>query len=342
MRHILLLCTAIAAHKPKPPPPPPMAPPTIPLSKPSTRAGATCSRNPKDHGNSRQLGNHINDWYFGYEKGFSAASHHPQTESGAPNCFEAYLLQHLYKDGILQVEAKDRGIETFPSAEDLATLRDAVLSHTSSVASFAIYYPEGIKKILPEFSAALRSHMLTYARDYDPGLLNLTASFGPRHCVVHYRVGDVASQNAKRLPSPQSLAAAVESLKPDSVHILSSGMGHLCPGTKACHSRSREMLHALEADVRKRLPTASVRVEMEERVNAADADFYRMALAPMLVTSSGSFAMAAAIASNGEVRTPACKQMSLCRPQVPPITMRKGWKTFAFDALDPNGTIVSD
>ena len=199
MRRILLLCTAIAAHKPKPPPPPPMAPPTIPLSKPSTRAGATCSRNPKDHGNSRQLGNHINDWYFGYEKGFSAASHHPQTESGAPNCFEAYLLQHLYKDGILQVEAKDRGIETFPSAEDLATLRDAVLSHTSSVASFAIYYPEGIKKILPEFSAALRSHMLTYARDYDPGLLNLTASFGPRHCVVHYRVGDVASQNAKRL-----------------------------------------------------------------------------------------------------------------------------------------------
>ena len=67
-----------------------------------------------------------------------------------------------------------------------------------------------------------------------------------------------------------------------------------------------------------------------------------MALAPMLVTSSGSFAMAAAIASNGEVRTPACKQMSLCRPQVPPITMRKGWKTFAFDALDPNGTIASD
>lgn len=185
--------------------------------------------------------------------------------------------------------------------------------------------------------------MHAYAAAHDPGLLNLTRSSAAaaddpaasaRHCVVHYRVGDVVTQGAKMLPAPSSLAAAVAGLAPSSVHILSSGMNHLCPHAKDCRGRSQRMLQALAAGVRRRLPGVTVHVQLEEALNHADADFYRMALAPMLVTSTGSFAMAAAIASTGQVRTPACKQMSLCRPQMPPKALRPGWQTYAFEAVD--------
>merc|ERR1719197_1924779 len=73
-----------------------------------------------------------------------------------------------------------------------------------------------------------------------------------------------------------------------------------------CLAKSTQLLRQLEAEIRKRLPDATVTTDIEG-TTSVDEDFFKMVQAQQLVVGAGSFATAAAIASkSGNVRSPAC------------------------------------
>lgn len=62
-----------------------------------------------------------------------------------------------------------------------------------------------------------------------------------------------------------------------------------------------------------------------------DSDFFLCASSPMLVTAGGSFAICSAIANNGKVRTPACKNTNFCNlGDIPVQEIRPGWITYKY------------
>ena len=96
--------------------------------------------------------------------------------------------------------------------------------------------------------------------------------------------------------------------------------------------RARDELYAA---LRKALPLA---ILVRAPARSADEDFYRMVHAPLLLTAAGSYAIAAAIAAYGKVRTPASKNWRHPEgEQLPPTVMCaesgglcSNWSTFAY------------
>ena len=92
-------------------------------------------------------------------------------------------------------------------------------------------------------------------------------------------------------------------------------------------SASDQVLHALMDLLRTAHPHATVRF----RSGSVDQDFFHMSRAPVLVTAGGSFAVCAAIASTGIVRTPASLNINFPqRGQVDAEVVRTGWETYAY------------
>ena len=92
-------------------------------------------------------------------------------------------------------------------------------------------------------------------------------------------------------------------------------------------SASDQVLHALMDLLQTAHPHATVRF----RSGSVDQDFFHMSRAPVLVTAGGSFAMCAAIASTGIVRTPASVNINFPqRGQINAEVVRNGWETYAY------------
>ena len=87
----------------------------------------------------------------------------------------------------------------------------------------------------------------------------------------------------------------------------------------------------LEAALRAALPRAKI---VRTPAASIDADWFRIAHAPLLVTGAGSFAVTAAIASHAtKVRTPAADNLNFPdRATVPVEQLAPNWRTYAYNA----------
>ena len=147
----------------------------------------------------------------------------------------------------------------------------------------------------------------------------------------------------------EDVAAAVGELKPTVVELMDGGSKHLdqVDGLNSRHGANRSRivqalrmaadLHdGLEAAIRRVAPQAKI---VRPKAVSTDADWFRLAHAPMLVTAAGSFAVTAAIASHGtRVRTPAAENLNFPdRATVEPEVMAPNWRTYSYDRAKLRG-----
>ena len=129
----------------------------------------------------------------------------------------------------------------------------------------------------------------------------------PHTCVLHYRIGE-----SLWIPTAEQREAVVDSLvgairsfsrPPQRVEILNGGARHNCDtNTEMC---GLDFLDIILARLRAHFTNATVVLVQ----GSPDEDFVRASRAPCLVVGAGSYAITAAAASRGEVRSPACMQM---------------------------------
>lgn len=276
-------------------------------------------------GMSSNLGNVISTWASNLIKGYNSSetccgeAHGMQCAGSSYMCLAKYLA--LQPTDIEKVSL---------GAEDLAKLHEAMEAEGHN---HMLYLTRVLKLVVDGVGPILASAMRRYAEEYNPHLLQMT---GPGHCVVHYRVGDVADYRVKwpnNIITPSSLARVVSNFnpKPTTVEILSGGTKNHVNNDEN-KVKSRAMLEELRDSIKERLPSARVSVNFE---GSADQDWFKLATAPMAVISAGSFGASAAIAGlNNQVRSPACR--NILAPQrwdwrEPPGIIRKGWQTYAFE-----------
>lgn len=197
-----------------------------------------------------------------------------------------------------------------------------------------------VSQAMPYVRLDLQARMLEYAASYAPSLATSSFEGGERHLVIHYRLGDFVGGSyhgvQKKLISLDSVASAAKELAPLVIEIMDGGIRH-ADGVKAGSNLFRALvnrsqcLHGLlVSKLRDALPL--VRFATVPNETSSDADFYRMANAPMLLTATGSFAIAAAVASRGSVvRTPAVDDLFLPTASSAPATLADNWKTYPAD-----------
>ena len=118
---------------------------------------------------------------------------------------------------------------------------------------------------------------------------------------MHYRAGDFLSETgATAERAANAVASAAPSTSSVQDHKLLDGgvTQHVCTGTNC----GGEMLQKLTLALQSTFPNAT----LEYHSGTPEADFVRMAQAPMLIVGGGSYATFAALASVGEARMPRC------------------------------------
>jgi len=281
-------------------------------------------------GMSPRLGNFIDAWYFaGLGSGVSL-SQLISLSCGMEPCFARYLASRLDQVNV-------------PAAQG-----QKALAERAKHQSWGLYSYPTIRILMPHLRHDLRAAMRTYAAQFDSALVRQTYEGGARHLVVHYRLGDFVT-NSWCIP-PADLAAAAASLRPTVVEIMDGGVLHLdnvdgYSFTPHRANRTRKQLalrlsaqlqSELEAELRASIPLARI---TRAAAASTDADWFRIAHAPMLVTAGGSFAVTAAIASSGEhVRTPAADNLNFPNQAVrPEEQMAPNWRTYAYDLQEMRG-----
>ena len=96
------------------------------------------------------------------------------------------------------------------------------------------------------------------------------------------------------------------------------------------------MQQELEAALKRAAPQATL---VRRTPVSIDADWFRLAHAPMLVTAAGSFAVTAAIASHARhIRTPAAENLNFPdRATRTPEAMAPNWRTYSYDRTKMQG-----
>ncbi len=278
---------------------------------------------PAPTGNSSRLGNCIDAWFFGtlgsherQEQLRQMAECDRQREGANFACCLSVYLYHKLGQG--------------------ATLTDSERRHTLTEASeafWAIYRYANIRMALPEFRKDLRRVLFEYGFRYAPELLVNAYEGGDRHCVVHVRTGDFLEMGMVISPNSVAIACATIQPPPVVVEIIGLQSTHGANTTDSYFNELRHIEKALIKCITARLGgEANVKIRLPTIESTADCDFYRIANAPLLVTTGGSFAIAAAIASTArEIRTPAAENMvSPHLGSLPVSEICPGWKTYDY------------
>lgn len=151
----------------------------------------------------------------------------------------------------------------------------------------------------PSLHALIEKHPYGPRHDHDADVA-AREFFAQRTCVLHYRTGEGLWQPPKEQwqAVARSIIAAIRSFRPpvERIEFLNGGSQH-------CDTCTVSFLGELHDAVRAALPNVAV-IRMVG--GSIDDDWLRAARAPYLVTGPGSFAVMAAAASRGQVRTPAC------------------------------------
>ena len=102
---------------------------------------------------------------------------------------------------------------------------------------------------------------------------------------------------------------------------------------------SSEVQQRLEDALRAAAPSARI---VRRAAFSTDADFFRAAHAPMLVTGAGSFAVTAAIAGHGhQIRTPAAANLNFPNRGglAEGAVLAANWRTYTYDNRMMQGRI---
>ncbi len=156
------------------------------------------------------------------------------------------------------------------------------------------------KTVFPCFNESLRS-----AIDAFEPFRSLPMPSTADACVVHFRVGDFLKEAMMSADDLVGAAVALLPRKPDRFEILNGGSHFRATGD--LKDRSDNLLHTLASNLQCAFPDASVETVQSDN---ADADFYRMVTAPMLLTGPGNFAICAAAANKNHRLTPALANLN--------------------------------
>lgn len=249
-----------------------------------------------------RIGNLVDAWYFG-----SLGSRERQKEFKLiqRQCSSKSFGKYLKLDSSLQQHIDPSTLPRIVAAADTF---------------WTSYDYDVLSLCIEQYSRALQAQMNEYATKCRPELL----CCAPYDCVVHFRIGDFLKIG--QVIDPQSVVDACAALRPSSICIMDGGMSHETDdATREASLQVKERLKgSLEA-----LPNRP-HVEYHD-ARDTDSDFYTCASSPILVTAGGSFAICAAVANTGIVRTPACKNTNFCNAGAIATTeIRPGWTTFAY------------
>ncbi len=228
-----------------------------------------------------------------------------------------------------------------------ASQGEAARKEASNHESWGLYNYPTIRLLMPQLRHDLRAMMREYAK-FDSSLAHPIYEGGPSHLVVHYRLGDFVTNSW--CISPVDIAETAASLNPSVIEIMDGGVKHLDQvdgyfDTPHRVNRTRqqtalrissELQGDLESALRAAAPSARI---MRSAATTVDADWFRMAHAPMLVTGAGSFAVTAAVASHGQqIRTPAAANLNFPdRATRPAEHLAPNWRTFTYDLARMRG-----
>ena len=156
-----------------------------------------------------------------------------------------------------------------------------------------------LRALIPYLRPSLRALIRSF--DESRNMVHGVQSHEDR-CVVHYRAGDFLSETgatAERAANAVASAALTLPRPCRIIEVLDGGVTqHVCTGTNC----GGEMLQKLTLALQSTFPNAT----LEHHSGTPEADFVRMAQAPMLIVGGGSYATFAALASVGEARMPRC------------------------------------
>ena len=151
--------------------------------------------------------------------------------------------------------------------------------------------------------------------------------------VIHSRLGDFISQGVV-MPHYFLLNALKDVCKennivPNNIYIMDGGTKH--NANYDLQKKGKQYINELNALLNKNFPDSKVK-EYNSNGNA-DLDFWYMANSPILITAAGAYAIAAAIANNNHVRTPALQNLNRVYEtnEKKSQTIRPGWKTYDID-----------
>ena len=146
----------------------------------------------------------------------------------------------------------------------------------------------------------------------------------PDTCVIHMRLGDFLLYY--KVVNVSDLLNALDRLPrvPKKFEILNGGKFHYT--NEKAFIETTLILNSLEEGIRLKFPQSEIiQIESEN----ADKDFYRAVNAPMLVTTTGSFAIMAAIANKNFRLTPAIDSLDQgINTIIPPEHIYENWYTY--------------
>ena len=253
-------------------------------------------------GRSERLGNIIDSWYFASLGNGARISALIAMSCNAELSFGRFLATRLGAVSVSEAQAT------------------AAKAEAAKHESWGFYTYPTIRALMPQLRHDLRAAMRMYAQTYDPTLAAQRYDGGGSHLVVHYRMGDFVT-NRWCVP-PGDIARVAASLRPSVIEIMDGGVKHLDQidgWSQGPHraNRSRiayankanvELQGRLKAALTSAAPWAKI---VHHTPVSIDADWFRIAHAPLLVTGAGSFAVTAAIAGFGSsIRTPAADNLN--------------------------------
>lgn len=175
------------------------------------------------------------------------------------------------------------------------------------------------KAVFPYFNQSIR-HAISSFEPFG----SLPAASTADTCVVHFRVGDFINESVMHVSDLVEAATALLPRKPDKFEILNGGRHFR--STAAIKQKSDAVLSALATGLQDAFPDATVEKIQSDN---ADADFYRMVTAPMLLTGPGSFAICAAAANKNYRLTPALANLNFPkRGTIEPQCVYEDWHTY--------------
>ena len=183
------------------------------------------------------------------------------------------------------------------------------------------YFIQCYKEIYPLFNISLKHAIMKYTKGNLPEIDEGT-------CLIHFRTGDFL--NHKEIFSIETLVNGIALFtKPiKKFEILHGGkaFSRLKSQCNELEIKSLECLNNIKDLIKQQYPDIPI---YEVGTNNPDDDFFRMVMAPMLITGPGSYAFIAAAVNENERLSPSLQNANFVKEGfVLPETIYENWKTY--------------
>ena len=273
---------------------------------------------------SIRLGNVIDLWYTGSYFG------------------EKKILEELNDiDGIRNKNSLSRFLieNTKIKNKSLEQKTLEILNKSAMKEGAITYYYDNIILCVNDFHKKIKFMMKKYD-DFNKNILSNQKFKDENHCIIHYRLGDYITLGDTLNFEDIIRELKLLDMKFSAIEIMDGGKDHTTYNFfKGLYNNeksiSEKIYNNFYTSLTKNFPDIDI---IKSKKRTTDEDFYRMSVAPILVTAGGSYAAIAAIAGTSRIiRTPSCKTLDFpsrgCRENL--IVPKKGtdWKTYQYTML---------